>query len=74
MTDETYSEFTTAIDDRFLDDYPQGARYRFGVESVDADEIVEFVTTRRASTRIPTRRRRVRSADSSRAAGRRVRS
>ena len=42
MTDETYSEFTTAIDDRFLDDYPQGARYRFGVESVDADEIVEF--------------------------------
>ena len=42
MTDEQFDTFTTAIDDRYLDDYSVGARYRFGEESVDADEIMEF--------------------------------
>ncbi|MEH6821494.1 MaoC family dehydratase [Dietzia psychralcaliphila] len=42
MTAEQYDTFDTTIDDRFLDDYTEGGRYRFGEESVDADEIVEF--------------------------------
>lgn len=42
IDDQTFDEFTTAIDDRYLDDYSEGARYRFGVESVDAEEIMEF--------------------------------
>lgn len=42
MADQTFDEFATAIDDRYLDDYTEGARYRFGEESVDADEIMEF--------------------------------
>ena len=42
MTDEQFDTFTTAIDDRYLDDYAEGARYRFGEESVDAEEIMEF--------------------------------
>ena len=42
MGDEGFDEFTTAIDDRYLDDYTEGARYRFGEESVDAEEIMEF--------------------------------
>ena len=42
MQDETFDEFTAPIDDRYLEDYTEGARYRFGEESVDADEIMEF--------------------------------
>ncbi|AWH95377.1 MaoC family dehydratase [Dietzia psychralcaliphila] len=42
MTADQYDTFDTTIDDRFLDDYTEGGRYRFGEESVDADEIVEF--------------------------------
>ena len=42
MNDETFDEFTAAIDDRYLEDYTEGSRYRFGEESVDADEIVAF--------------------------------
>ena len=40
--DTAYDEFATTIDDRFLDDYTEGARYRFGEESVNAEEIMEF--------------------------------
>lgn len=42
MQDETFDEFTTSIDDRYLEDYTEGHRYRFGEESVDAGEIMEF--------------------------------
>lgn len=42
MDDTTSDEFATPIDDRYLDDYTEGATYRFGEESVDAEEIVEF--------------------------------
>lgn len=42
MTDQGYDEFTTAIDDRYLDDYTVGARFRFREESVDSVEIMEF--------------------------------
>lgn len=42
MDDKAYDEFATPIGDRFLDDYTEGAKYRFGEESVDADEIMEF--------------------------------
>lgn len=42
MADETFDEFAAAIDDRYLDDYAEGTRYRFGEESVDAEEIMEF--------------------------------
>lgn len=42
MSDESFDEFTTALDDRYLDDYTVGARYRFGTESVGAEEIMEF--------------------------------
>lgn len=42
MADESFDEFTTALDDRYLDDYTEGARYRFGHESVDAEEIMAF--------------------------------
>lgn len=42
MTDQPFTEFSTPISDRYLDDYVQGARYRFGEESVNADEIMEF--------------------------------
>lgn len=42
MSDAQFDTFSTAIDDRYLDDYTEGARYRFGEESVDAEEIMEF--------------------------------
>lgn len=42
VEDARYDEFTTPLGDRFLDDYTEGARYRFGEESVDAAEIMEF--------------------------------
>ena len=42
MAGEGYDGFTTALDDRYLDDYTEGARYRFGEESVNADEIMAF--------------------------------
>lgn len=42
MQNDTFDEFATPLDDRFLEDYTEGARYRFGVESVDANEIMEF--------------------------------
>ncbi|MFD2393796.1 MaoC/PaaZ C-terminal domain-containing protein [Dietzia aerolata] len=42
MQNQTYDEFTTPIDDRYLEDYTEGARYSFGEESVNADEIMEF--------------------------------
>ena len=42
MEDDTFDEFSTPIHDRYLGDYTEGARYRFGEESVTAEEIVEF--------------------------------
>ncbi len=36
--------FSTAIDDRYLDDYVPGATYQFGDIAVDAEEIVEFTS------------------------------
>ena len=42
MTNETFDEFSTPIDNRYLEDYTEGARYSFGVESVNAEEIMEF--------------------------------
>lgn len=42
MNDEQFDTFSTPIDDRYLDDYTPGARYRFGEESVDGEEIMEF--------------------------------
>jgi len=42
MQDELFDEFTTPVHDRYLEDYTEGARYRFGEESVDAEEIMEF--------------------------------
>jgi acyl dehydratase len=34
--------FTVPLDDRYLEDYPEGAVYEYGYASVTADEIVEF--------------------------------
>lgn len=42
MTAEQYDTFDTPVDDRYLDDYQEGRTYRFGEESVDAEEIMEF--------------------------------
>ena len=42
MKVETFDEFSTPIDDRYLEDYTEGARYSFGEESVNAEEIMEF--------------------------------
>jgi acyl dehydratase len=42
MDNTDFDEFATPIDDRYLDDYTEGGRYRFGEESVDAEEIMEF--------------------------------
>ncbi|PAY22306.1 acyl dehydratase [Dietzia natronolimnaea] len=42
MTDKQYDTFDTPPDDRYLEDYREGRVYRFGEESVDAEEIVEF--------------------------------
>lgn len=42
MTNQPFDEFSTALDDRYLEDYTEGARYSFGEESVNADEIMEF--------------------------------
>lgn len=42
MNDQTFDKFTTSVEDRYLDDYAEGARYRFGEESVSAEEIMEF--------------------------------
>lgn len=42
MDNAEFDEFSTAIDDRYLKDYTEGARYSFGEESVNADEIMEF--------------------------------
>ncbi|MFN3601546.1 MAG: MaoC family dehydratase [Dietzia sp.] len=42
MTAEQYDTFDTPIDQRYLDDYTEGGRYRFGEESVTAEEIVKF--------------------------------
>ena len=42
MDNAEFDEFSTAIDDRYLEDYTEGARYSFGEESVNADEIMEF--------------------------------
>ena len=39
MTD---SHFSTPPEERYLDDYPDGAVYRFGPVTISADEIVEF--------------------------------
>lgn len=39
---KAYDEFTTPIDDRYLEDYTEGAKYCVGEESVDAEEIMEF--------------------------------
>mgnify|MGYP007003568835 FL=1 len=36
MKVETFDEFSTPIDDRYLEDYTEGARYSFGEESVNA--------------------------------------
>jgi len=36
--------FSTAIDDRYLEDYIPGATYQFGDIGVDAEEIVEFAS------------------------------
>jgi acyl dehydratase len=36
------TRFSTAIDDRYLDDYIPGATYEFGDISVDAAEIISF--------------------------------
>src|SRR5699024_9053751 len=41
MKVETFDEFSTPIDDRYLEDYTEGARYSFGEESVNAEEIME---------------------------------
>lgn len=76
MQDPTFDEFTTPIDDRYLEDYTEGARYRFGEESVDTEEILEFA--RRYDPQSihtdPDAAAEGRSAGSSRAAGRRRRS
>ncbi|AVZ39372.1 MULTISPECIES: MaoC family dehydratase [unclassified Dietzia] len=42
MTAEQYDTFDTPLHDRYLEDYREGRIYRFGEESVDAEEIVEF--------------------------------
>ncbi len=42
MTDQQFDEFDTSVDDRYLEDYTEGGRYRFGEESVNAEEIMEF--------------------------------
>ena len=42
MKVETFDEFSTPIDDRYLEDYTEWARYSFGEESVNAEEIMEF--------------------------------
>ena len=42
MDNAEFDKFSTAIDDRYLEDYTEGARYSFGEESVNADEIMEF--------------------------------
>lgn len=42
MDNAEFDEFSTAIDDRYLEDYTEGTRYSFGEESVNADEIMEF--------------------------------
>lgn len=42
MTDQQFDEFDTPLDDRYLEDYAEGGRYRFGEESVNAEEIMEF--------------------------------
>ena len=42
MTGKQYDTFDTPPDDRYLEDYREGRVYRFGEESVDAEEIVEF--------------------------------
>ena len=36
------ADFATPIDDRYFEDYAQGAVYEYGYASVTADEIVEF--------------------------------
>ncbi|MEV6902358.1 MaoC family dehydratase [Amycolatopsis sp. NPDC051372] len=36
------TEFTTPIDDRWFEDYPQGAVYEFGEAVVTAEEIVDY--------------------------------
>lgn len=38
----TLSEFFCPIDDRYLEDYVQGAVYRFGEIAVTSEEVVEF--------------------------------
>lgn len=42
VQNQTFDEFTAPIGDRYLDDYTEGGRYRFGEESVNAEEIMEF--------------------------------
>ena len=42
MGNAKFDEFARPIDDRYLEDYTEGARYSFGEESVNADEIMEF--------------------------------
>ena len=42
MGNAMFDEFARPIDDRYLEDYTEGARYSFGEESVNADEIMEF--------------------------------
>ncbi|WP_033293897.1 MaoC family dehydratase [Amycolatopsis jejuensis] len=38
------TEFTTPIDDRWFEDYPEGAVYEFGDTTVTEEEIIEFAT------------------------------
>ena len=40
----TLATFSTAIDDRYLEDYIPGTTYEFGDIAVDADEIVGFAS------------------------------
>ncbi|GLB64529.1 acyl dehydratase [Dietzia sp. NCCP-2495] len=42
MGNAKFDEFARPIGDRYLEDYTEGARYSFGEESVNADEIMEF--------------------------------
>ncbi|NLD85036.1 MAG: MaoC family dehydratase [Actinomycetales bacterium] len=42
MGNAMFDEFARPIDDRYLEDYTEGARYSFGEESVNANEIMEF--------------------------------
>ncbi|WP_096701242.1 MaoC family dehydratase [Magnetospirillum sp. 15-1] len=36
--------FSRAIDDRYFEDYPQGAVYRFGAITVEFDEVIAFAS------------------------------